>query len=159
MARSKWYWAALALAPLAQAQVSELAEGRKFYEKECMACHGENTNARYRDPARALQLAVAPHANTTLTDTAAAPGANLQLAVVPPFGPNLRGIIGRPAGSIEGFHYSEPFLKNLKGMIWDEAALDRWMTSSQKWVQGATMYYSQKNAEIRWKIIVYLKAN
>ena len=33
-------------------------------------------------------------------------------------GPNLHGLIGRPAGSVEGFAYSAAFLKALKGQPW-----------------------------------------
>ena len=58
----------------------------------------------------------------------------MKLAVAPPYGPHLRGIVGREAGAVEGFIYSKAFLKALKGTQWDEAALDKWLTSPQKMV-------------------------
>ena len=82
-----------------------------------------------------------------------------RLAFAPPFGPNLRGIIGRPAGTVEGFTYSNTMMKTLKGMEWSEAALNVWITDPQAWVPGVYMYYKQKDPEIRRKIILYLKAN
>jgi cytochrome c2 len=149
-------------AALVHAQDAQMEESKKLYEKECLVCHGSNTAAAtsYRQR-QLLARALAPHFSVTLVDAGSDGGLGVadRLAVAPPFGPNLRGIIGRPAGSIEGFHYSEPFLKSLKGMIWDEGSLDVWMTSTQRWVPGVTMYYSQKNADIRRKIIEYLKAN
>ena len=80
-------------------------------------------------------------------------------AFAPPFGPHLRGIVGRPAGTVEGFDYSATMLKTLKGMEWTEAALDVWITNPQAWVPGVYMFYKQPDPEIRRKIILYLKAN
>jgi len=82
-----------------------------------------------------------------------------QLAFAPPFGPNLRGVYGRPAGSVAGFQYSNTFTKTLKGMEWNDAALDVWITNPQAWVPGVYMFYKQPDPEIRRKIILYLKAN
>jgi Cytochrome c len=151
---------ALAGTSLALAQDAEMGESKKLYEKECLVCHGTNV-AAVTIQRQLLARAHAPHFSATLVDAGDDSGLGVpdRLAVAPPFGPNLRGIIGRPAGGVEGFHYSEPFLKSLKGMIWDEASLDVWMTSTQRWVPGVTMYYSQKNADVRRKIIDYLKAN
>ena len=82
-----------------------------------------------------------------------------RIAVAPPYGPNLRGVYGRPAGTVKGFVYSSAFLKSLKGMEWNDAALDVWITNPQKWVPGVYMFYKQPDAEVRRKIILYLKAN
>ncbi|AWJ87149.1 cytochrome c (plasmid) [Azospirillum sp. TSH58] len=38
-------------------------------------------------------------------------------------GPTLWGLFGRPAGAVEGYHYS-PALKG-SGIVWDEAAVAR----------------------------------
>lgn len=83
----------------------------------------------------------------------------VRIAVAPPYGPNLRGVYGRPAGTVPGFVYSSAFLKSLKGMEWNDAALDVWITNSQKWVPGVYMFYKQTDPEVRRKIILYLKAN
>ena len=82
-----------------------------------------------------------------------------QLAFAPPFGPHLRGVYGRTAGTVEGFEYSSTFMKTLKGMEWNDAALDVWITSPQAWVPGVYMFYKQPDPEVRRKIILYLKAN
>jgi cytochrome c len=80
------------------------------------------------------------------------------IAFAPPFGPNLRGVYGREAGIMQ-YEYSSVFLKTLKGMEWNDAALDVWITNPQAWVPGVYMFYKQPDPEIRRKIILYLKAN
>src|ERR1700750_1761040 len=40
-------------------------------------------------------------------------------------GPMHRGVVGRAAGTVAGYHYS-PALKNAK-VIWTEQTLDRWL--------------------------------
>jgi cytochrome c len=70
-------------------------------------------------------------------------------------GPSLFGIIGRHAGSVEGFHYSAGFAK--ADFAWDEARLDAWMTNPQGMIPGAVMAYRQAKPETRAAIIAYLK--
>ncbi len=70
-------------------------------------------------------------------------------------GPPLVQIVGRPAGKVEGFHYS-PGLA-LAGFTWDEARLDAWLTDPQAVVPDAIMAYRQAKAETRAAIITYLK--
>jgi cytochrome c2 len=159
-----------------QAQEGDLAAGEQLYLKECSVCHGNVTAKTSRPDAVPSELefvrfAMSESAGATMRDFPAAigvaateksapagqPGGHTMLAVAPPYGPHLRGIIGREAGTIEGFRYSNAFMKALKGMKWDEPALDVWMTSPQKWVPGVYMFYSQKDAEIRRKILLYLK--
>ncbi|MEO8159472.1 MAG: cytochrome C, partial [Betaproteobacteria bacterium] len=53
---------------------------------------------------------------------------------------------------------SESFLKKMNGVVWDEAKLDTWIKSSQTMVPGAYMFYSLKKAELRGRIIDYLKS-
>lgn len=150
-------------ASLALAQDADLEEGKKLYEKECAVCHGfnsDNPTSSQSEGRLKFAHARAVNAGTTVVDVgSASSSAVMQLAVAPPFGPNLGGVYGRPAGTVAGFQYSAPFLKTLKGMIWDEGSLNNWLTSTQRWVPGVTMYYSQKDAEVRRKIILFLKAN
>jgi hypothetical protein len=80
-------------------------------------------------------------------------------AFAPPYGPNLRGIYERPAGTVPGYPYSRTFLQTLHGMIWNDSSLDVWLTDTQAWVPGVRMFYAQSDPEIRRKIILYLKAN
>lgn len=75
------------------------------------------------------------------------------------FGPNLRGIVGRQAGTAPDFDYSRAFLKALTGMTWTEGALDWWIRDTQAWVPGTLMFYKLQDAEMRRKIVAYLKAN
>lgn len=44
-------------------------------------------------------------------------------------GPNLYGVIGRAAGSYDGFKYSDGLAaKNAEGLVWDEAELAAFVT-------------------------------
>src|ERR1700759_2544471 len=70
-------------------------------------------------------------------------------------GPSLFGVVGRRAGSIEGFHYSAGFTK--ADFAWDDAKLDAWMTNPQAIIPGSVMAYRQAKPEIRAAIIAYLK--
>ncbi len=70
-------------------------------------------------------------------------------------GPPLFKVIGRRAGTVEGFHYSAGFAK--ADFVWDEARLDAWMTNPQGMIPGAVMAYRQSKPEIRAAIIAYLK--
>jgi cytochrome c len=70
-------------------------------------------------------------------------------------GPSLFGIVGRRAGSVEGFHYSTGFAK--ADFSWDDARLDAWMINPQAMIPGAVMAYRQAKPEIRAAIIAYLK--
>jgi cytochrome c2 len=49
-------------------------------------------------------------------------------------------------------------MKTLKGMEWNDAALNVWITDTQSWVPGVYMFYKQRDPEVRRKIIEYLKA-
>jgi cytochrome c len=70
-------------------------------------------------------------------------------------GPQLSKIVGRRAGSVEGFHYSAGFAK--AGFVWDEAKLDAWITDPQAMIPGTVMAYRQPKPEVRSAIIAYLR--
>lgn len=54
-------------------------------------------------------------------------------------GPNLHGVVGRVAGSEEGFKYSEALLAlNEAGEVWTIEALTAYMTDPNKFVQDKT---------------------
>jgi cytochrome c len=72
-------------------------------------------------------------------------------------GPNLVGVYGRTAGTLPGFSYSPGFQAGAKGIIWDEANLDRWLTNPQAMLPGAVMLYKQANPDKRRAIIAFLK--
>jgi cytochrome c len=70
-------------------------------------------------------------------------------------GPSLFKIVGRPAGKIDGFHYSAGFAK--ADFVWDEARLDAWLTNPQEMIPGAVMAYRQSRPETRAAVIAYLR--
>jgi cytochrome c len=70
-------------------------------------------------------------------------------------GPTLFNIVGRAAGTVEGFRYSAGFA-NAK-FKWDEQKLDAWLTDPQATIPGAIMPYKQAKPEIRMAIVNYLK--
>ena len=72
-------------------------------------------------------------------------------------GPTLKGIIGRPAGSVEGFRYSRA-LKNAK-IIWDEKTLDAYIDNPQQVAPGTTMPFSGiADPGERADVIAYLRS-
>ena len=77
------------------------------------------------------------------------------LAEPPRQGPQLFKIVGRHAGSVEGFHYSAGFAKT--DFFWDEARLDAWITDPQAMIPGTVMAYRQPKPEVRSAIVAYLK--
>jgi cytochrome c len=70
-------------------------------------------------------------------------------------GPPLSKILGRPAGKVDGFHYSPGLAK--ADFVWDEAKLDAWLTNPQSVIPDALMAYRQAKPETRAAIIAYLK--
>jgi cytochrome c2 len=161
--------ASLAVAAPAAAQDNDVAEGEKLYVAQCQLCHGKGSKSQtgeHTSPrARPLQLALRESATTAIDVPSGglgspnAPVPDTRIAFAPPFGPNLQGVYGRAAGTVPGYEYSSTFLKTLKGMEWNDAALDVWITNPQAWVPGVYMFYKQPDTEIRRKIIAYLKAN
>ena len=177
------WFVALAVAMCARAEDGDLAAGEKLYIAQCKICHGsvsQSEGGAHASSALRLQLvrlamrqsggsarADVPISIVSGTNAAALNdavraerrSAGEQIAFAPPFGPNLRGVYGRPAGTAKGYEYSSTFLKSLQGMEWNDAALDVWITNPQAWVPGVYMFYKQPDPEVRRKIILYLKAN
>jgi cytochrome c2 len=162
--RYQWIWvsllATLTFALTARAAENDVAAGEELYGTQCMVCHGlvvwsqtgpavPASSPRHLAALDTQQMGARPTHDTAQ---------GIQIAVAPPYGPNLGGILGRMAGTAQGFNYSKQFLTALTGMAWTEAALDVWITDTQRWVPGVTMYFKQPNAEIRRKIILYLKS-
>ncbi|MEY4013456.1 MAG: hypothetical protein RLZZ290_320 [Pseudomonadota bacterium] len=69
-------------------------------------------------------------------------------------GPMLRGVIGRPSGSVEGYVYSAALSK--ANLTWDAKTLDRWLEDPQALVPGNTMGYAMRSPERRALVIEYL---
>ena len=72
-------------------------------------------------------------------------------------GPSLAGLIGRKAGSVEGFNYS-PAMKSA-GITWDEKTLDAFIANPDAVVPGNTMkpYTGMTSAEDRSTIVSFLR--
>ena len=71
-------------------------------------------------------------------------------------GPRLRGVVGRAAGTVKTFRYSEA-LKNAKH-TWDEANLDKWLTDTDSVVPDNDMSFRVPKQEERAAIISYLRS-
>lgn len=69
-------------------------------------------------------------------------------------GPMHRNVVGRKAGTIAGFAYSNQ-LKASK-IVWTPANLDRWLSGPTKMVPGTRMGISVANPDERRDIIGYL---
>jgi cytochrome c len=71
-------------------------------------------------------------------------------------GPNLWGVFGRKAGTVEGFAYSDPL--KATAITWDTAKLDAWITDPRAMVPGTKMsFFGVKDAKDRVDVIAYLK--
>jgi len=70
-------------------------------------------------------------------------------------GPSLFRIVGRPAGKVDGFHYSAGFAK--ADFARDDVRLDAWLANPEAIIPGAIVAYRQPKAETRAAIIAYLK--
>jgi cytochrome c len=71
-------------------------------------------------------------------------------------GPSLAGVVGRKAGSIPDYSYSQA--NKSSGVTWDEATLDTYLTAPTKFVPGTKMVFpGLKNPDDRTAVIAWLK--
>lgn len=141
-------------------RADDLVEGKMLYQDNCGVCHGLiKSETAHNIPAptsrQAIRAAWVLRSGAVSTDASGSTHGRL----APAYGPPLRGVYGRPAGSMESFMYSPAFKNALQGVVWNRKALDAWITDSQARAPGARMYYKQPDPEIRRKIIMYLEAN
>jgi cytochrome c2 len=155
---------ALALAGAAGAQMGHGQDAEELYFRNCGVCHGVVATGSSEPGPMPVRVAMAHRPGPTMMDALTPPGlrgpsrSGLDVAIAPPYGPTLRGVIGRQAGTVDGYLYSKQFKNVLQGVIWTPATLDLWITDSQAWVQGSIMFYQQPNPEVRRKIISYLES-
>ncbi len=71
-------------------------------------------------------------------------------------GPNLFGVVGRKAGTLPGFTYSDALRANKDGVVWSRDTIDRWLTNPQAFIPGVVMPYKQADPAIRQRLIGYL---
>ena len=72
------------------------------------------------------------------------------------FGPNLHNLIGRKAGTAEGFAYS-PALRD-SGIVWNAQTLDEYLAAPTRRVPGTRMTLATDDPSLRQAIIQYLSA-
>ena len=71
-------------------------------------------------------------------------------------GPNLWGVFGRKAASIQGFNYSDGL--KASGITWDAAKIDKWITDPRAVVPDTRMsFLGLKNPQDRINVVAYLK--
>ena len=71
-------------------------------------------------------------------------------------GPSLHKLLGRKAGSAEGFRYSGPMKRS--GIVWDEASLTTFLRNPQEAVPGNRMPFSGMTDEAALKgLVQYLQ--
>jgi cytochrome c len=75
-------------------------------------------------------------------------------------GPSLNGIIGRTAGSEEGFKYSPAMVKaGEAGLVWNEETLDTYLADPKADIPGNKMAFpGLKKEEDRKAVIAYIAA-
>jgi cytochrome c len=57
-----------------------------------------------------------------------------------PVGPNLHGLLGRKAGGVQGFSYSDAMKKS--GIVWDDKTLGDYLKDPKGRVPGTKMVYA-----------------
>ena len=71
-------------------------------------------------------------------------------------GPPLWGVIGRKAGTVDGFKYSDGL--RASGIVWTPEKLDEWITFPKKLIRDTFMTYRQTDPDIRKAIVDYVAA-
>ena len=74
-------------------------------------------------------------------------------------GPNLHGVFGRHAGTLEGFRYSAAMkAKGEGGLVWSEETLRPYLTNPKEVVPGTAMSFpGLKNPQQVNDVIAYLR--
>lgn len=73
-------------------------------------------------------------------------------------GPSLYGIIGRTAGTVEGFRYSDANANS--GIVWTEEALFDYLENPREYIPGTFMAFpGLRSEQERADIIAYIKEN
>ena len=72
-------------------------------------------------------------------------------------GPTLHGVIGRKAGTVEGFKYSEAMLNS--GLTWDAATIAKYVAKPKEFVPGNKMaFVGLKKEEEIADVVAYIQA-
>ena len=72
-------------------------------------------------------------------------------------GPHLVNVIGRTAGTAEGYKKYSKAMKN-SGIVWDDETLDGYLEKPKKYLKGTRMAFAGlKKEKDRANVIAYLK--
>jgi len=72
-------------------------------------------------------------------------------------GPSLKGVVGRPAGSLPGFPYSDALKKS--GLVWNEDNLRKWIADNAHTVPNTLMpHVSISDPAEQTYLVAYLKS-
>lgn len=72
-------------------------------------------------------------------------------------GPSLHGVIGREAGAVEGFRYSNANANS--HLVWSEEVLFEYLENPREYLPGTTMSFAGlKVAQQRADVVAYIKA-
>ncbi len=73
-------------------------------------------------------------------------------------GPHLGGVIGRTAGTVEGFKYSDAMIeKGKEGLVWNNETLNAYLEDPKAYVPKNKMAFpGLKNPQDRADVIAYL---
>lgn len=72
--------------------------------------------------------------------------------------PSLGGVVGRRAGSVRSFAYSDAMrAAGRRGLVWDEATLERFLADPEAVVPGTDMPYQGGSAAERATVIDWLR--
>jgi cytochrome c len=69
-------------------------------------------------------------------------------------GPRLGGVLGRRAGTVPSFEYSQALKKS--NIVWNAATLDKWLSGPTQFVPGADMGFYLDNPDERRSVIAFL---
>lgn len=73
-------------------------------------------------------------------------------------GPHLVDLLGRKAGSIEGYKFSKALRES--GLVWDEFTLDGYLANPRKFVKGGKMIFTGlRKEQDRTAIISYIRSH
>jgi cytochrome c len=70
-------------------------------------------------------------------------------------GPKHLGVVGRRAGSVPGYDYSDAL--RAAGFAWTPQKLDQWLQGPSRLVPGTKMFFTVSDPADRAAIIAYLK--
>lgn len=72
-------------------------------------------------------------------------------------GPHLVGIIGRQAGAVEGFNYSDAMANS--GIVWDETTIAEYLADPRGYVDGNRMAFAGlRNEQQIADVIAYIQS-